>query len=172
MPPSRYIRESIGRLRRPRTKGAATSGGAFIFTTTRPRNSHRPPPLVLLFLSPMLSVLRGSDTFPAGHSPLWSCCIPNAPVSTLDLSIRGRTSSRPSTLNGTRQEILLCDGSKMRLYDVPCDNDGIVTVICRGRCIWLLRSGGCYSREYGVSNTRKNENRLNACKRARFNTRK
>lgn len=39
MPPPQYIRESIGWLRRPRTKGAATSGGAFIFTTRRPRNS-------------------------------------------------------------------------------------------------------------------------------------
>lgn len=41
MPPPRYIRESIGRLRRPRTKGAAKSGGAFIFTTRCPRNSRR-----------------------------------------------------------------------------------------------------------------------------------
>lgn len=39
MLPLWYIRESIGRLRRPRTKGAATNGGAFIFTMKHPHNS-------------------------------------------------------------------------------------------------------------------------------------
>lgn len=68
MPPSRYIRESIGRLRRPRTKGAATSEGAFIFTTTRPRNSWRSPPCPAPSF-PWLSVLRGSAAFPPWPFP-------------------------------------------------------------------------------------------------------
>lgn len=64
MPPPRYIRESIGRLRRPRTKGAATSGGAFIFTTRRPRNSSRRPSSLSCSLLPgSLSVGQVSLVF-------------------------------------------------------------------------------------------------------------
>lgn len=89
MPPSRYIRESIGRLRRPRVQPRAEAPSSLrqrVLVTPG-----RPPPC------PAPSFPPAFDTAVDPPLPLRSCCIPNAPVSTLDLSIRERT----CTVNGS-----------------------------------------------------------------------
>lgn len=89
MPPSRYIRESIGRLRRPRVQPRAEAPSSLrqrVLVTPG-----RPPPCP----APSFPPAFGTAVDPP--LPLRSCCIPNAPVSTLDLSIRERT----CTVNGS-----------------------------------------------------------------------